>query len=96
MVEIQNMLCNNLDKGRITCAVLLDLAKAFDSVNHNILLKKCEIFGIRGKASLLIKFGGLRGIPGTETKKQKFHFQQFLLSDITSCLVGHPSGLDEK
>ena len=55
MVEIQNMLCNNLDKGKITCAVLLDLAKAFDSVNHDILLKKCENFGIRGKALLLIK-----------------------------------------
>ena len=37
-----------LDNGKITCGVFLDLQKAFDTVDHQILISKLEHYGIRG------------------------------------------------
>ena len=37
-----------LDKGKIVVGVFLHLKKAFDTVNHTILLRKLELYGIRG------------------------------------------------
>ena len=36
-----------LDKNKITAAVFIDLSKAFDIVDHNILLTECDRIGIR-------------------------------------------------
>ena len=39
-----------LNQGKTGFCILLDFAKAFDTVNHDILLKKLEYYGIRGIA----------------------------------------------
>ena len=37
---------NNIDAGKLTSVLFIDFSKAFDTVNHNVLLKKLLSFGI--------------------------------------------------
>ena len=46
---IHESFLENMDKGKTTRAVFLDLSKAFDTVDHKILLRKLMYYGIRGK-----------------------------------------------
>jgi hypothetical protein len=46
---------NALDKNNLLIAILLDLSKAFDKVNHEFLLNKLSFYGIRGFTLLWIK-----------------------------------------
>ena len=41
---------NNLDNSKITCAIFLDLAKAFDTIDHSVLLQKLHKLRVRGIA----------------------------------------------
>ena len=50
ILDIYEKLLCNLDKGLSSCAIFLDLAKAFDSVDHGVLLSKLPKYGIRGKS----------------------------------------------
>ena len=39
-----------IDDKESSCGVFLDFSKPFDTINHDILLKKLELYGIRGIA----------------------------------------------
>ena len=41
----------NLDEGNIGCGIFVDLQKALGTVEHDILLAKLELYGIRGSAN---------------------------------------------
>ena len=48
LIDIQSKILDALENNETPCCVLLDFAKAFDTVNHSILLGKLYHYGIRG------------------------------------------------
>ena len=48
ITEIIETLRKSIDENLYTCGVFIDFSKAFDTVNHNILLNKLEAYAIRG------------------------------------------------
>ena len=49
IISITENIRNSLENKKYGCGIFIDLKKAFDTVNHKILLKKLEHYGIRGK-----------------------------------------------
>ena len=72
------------DKGKFSCAIYLDLSKAFDTVDINILLKKLEHYGIRGVALQLFK--------SYLTNRKHCTKINGVLSDLIDIEMGVPQG----
>ena len=47
LLEVQDYILNNMDKGFATGVIFLDLKKAFDTVSHEILINKLASYGIK-------------------------------------------------
>ena len=48
LIHMTEAIRSALDHGSVTCGIFVDFQKAFDTVNHDILLKKLEHYGFRG------------------------------------------------
>ena len=55
MIELTDNIKRGLDDKKYTCGIFIDLCKAFDTVDHNILLSKMHHYGIRGVVYNLFK-----------------------------------------
>ena len=47
LVDLIDEITKALDEGNYAISIFLDLSKAFDMVNHYILLSKLDVYGIR-------------------------------------------------
>ena len=50
LLDLHNEWCFNIDRGMINGVILIDLKKAFDTVDHELILKKLEYFGVLPEA----------------------------------------------
>ena len=54
ILEAYNKITSSIDSKNNVIGIFLDLSKAFDTINHDILLSKLSHYGVRGSASRAI------------------------------------------
>ena len=79
-----NKIMSSLDTGDLVIGVFLDLKKAFDTVDHKILLDKMHAYGIRGNI--------LRWFRSYLTNRSQFASYDGRQSEIQSISCGVPQG----
>ena len=73
-----------IDKKLLTIGVFIDLKKAFDTIDHSLLLKKLEFYGIRGIAS--------EWLNSYLCNRSQFVSLNGVNSDLQKVLCGVPQG----
>ena len=84
IISLVERIRSSLSSGKIMIGVFLDLKKAFDTVNHDILLKKLYSYGIRGNIHNWFK--------SYLTNRKQFVSMYDMKSETKSISCGIPQG----
>ena len=84
LIEITEKIKESIDHGKFGCGIFIDLKKAFDTVNHKILLQKLEHYGIRGNI--------LKWFESYLKDRKQYVFYNGVSSDIKTINCGVPQG----
>ena len=50
LIDLVDKISSNFDEKKYTLGLFLDLSKAFDTINHTILINNLQCYGVRGSA----------------------------------------------
>ena len=84
LIDLVDDIRDAIDKGEYALGIYLDLKKAFDTVDHSILLGKLDHYGIRGHSNLFIK--------SYLSDRQQYTVVNGVKSTIKSISTGVPQG----
>ena len=84
LIEITEKIKESIDNQKFGCGIFIDLKKAFDTVSHEILLRKLEHYGIRGPA--------LKWFESYLTNRKQYVFYNGISSEIRKVTCGVPQG----
>ena len=83
-MELTDKVLKDIDEKHITLAIFMDLSKAFDTLDHSILLRKLAYYGINGSA--------LEWFTSYLTGRTQYVEIDGISSDILSLSTGVPQG----
>ena len=85
IIQLVEQIYENFEENKYTLGVFIDLAKAFDTVDHIILLRKMEIYGIGGTT--------LKWFENYLTnRKQYIQISNIKKTDLKDVVCGVPQG----
>ena len=85
IIQLVEQIYENFEENKYTLGVFIDLAKAFDTVDHKILLRKMEIYGIGGTT--------LKWFENYLTnRKQYIQISNIKKTDLKDVVCGVPQG----
>ena len=84
LIQITELIKETIEKKKFGCGIFIDLRKAFDTVNHAILLKKLEHYGIRGIS--------LNWFRSYLSNRKQYVFLNGESSDLQDITCGVPQG----
>ena len=84
LMDLIEQITDNLDNKQITIGIFIDLKKAFDTVNHQLLIKKLRYYGVRGKANTWLQ-------SYLDNRKQFVYFNDHC-SEANTVKCGVPQG----
>ena len=90
VAQVVGTILKNLENKRTTISVMLDLSKAFDTIEHHIMLQKLELYGVRGIC--LNWFGSYLENRQMRIKCRVTSTQGEVLSDSHTVNYGTPQG----
>ncbi len=84
LLDITERIRQSMDNGKYGCGVFIDLKKAFDTVNHDILLTKLEHYGIRNNI--------LNWFKSYLSDRKQYVFFNGVSSEVLNISCGVPQG----
>ena len=89
LVELsENVRLNWLNSKQNTISTFFDLNKAFDTVDHQILIAKCSSYGLRGHVFKILKSYSSRRLQYTEIGSKKSSMRSMKIGVLQGSIMG--------